>query len=89
MGLRFHKAIKILPGVHLNLSKSGASISLGEKGVSYNIGTKGARTTVGLPGSGLSYSKFSSYSKIKNGGISMIAIWIVIGAGVAALVMMR
>lgn len=59
MGLRLRKSIKILPGVKLNLSKTGASVSLGGKGLSYNIGKKGNKATVGLPGSGISYSTYS------------------------------
>lgn len=57
MGFRFRRAIKIAPGVRLNLSKSGISASIGPKGLTTNIkpGRK-TRTTVGLPGSGVSYS---------------------------------
>ena len=32
MGFRFQKRIKIMPGVRLNLSKSGASWSVGPRG---------------------------------------------------------
>jgi hypothetical protein len=56
MGFRFRKTIKIMPGVRLNLSKSGVSLSLGRRGASLNIGTGGAKATVGIPGSGISYS---------------------------------
>jgi len=56
MGFRFRKRIKIAPGVHINLSKSGVSTTLGKPGASINIGKKGTRGTVGLPGTGLSYS---------------------------------
>lgn len=56
MGLRFQKRIKILPGVYINLSKSGASASLGGHGATVNVGTSGKRmVTFGLPGTGLSY----------------------------------
>ncbi len=57
MGLRFRKTISVLPGVRLNISKSGVSASIGGKGVTLNVGRKGARGTVGLPGTGLSYSQ--------------------------------
>ena len=63
MGLRLRKTIRILPGVKLNLSKTGASVSLGKKGMSYNIGKKGNRATLGLPGSGISYSTYSPHEK--------------------------
>jgi hypothetical protein len=32
IGLRFHRGIRLLPGVRLNLSKSGFSISVGTHG---------------------------------------------------------
>ena len=56
MGLRFHKALRLLPGVRVNVSKSGLSLSLGGKGVTCNVTPKGSRMTVGVPGTGLSYS---------------------------------
>lgn len=61
MGFRFRKSVKILPGIRLNFSKSGISTSLGGPGASINIGPKGTRKTVGLPGTGMSYSTFSSH----------------------------
>ncbi len=74
MGFRFHKAIKLLPGVKLNLSKSGGSVSLGEKGFTYNIGEKGNKATVGLPGTGMSYSSYES----RKSGNSKAGHWIVV-----------
>jgi hypothetical protein len=55
MGWRFRRTIKLLPGVHVNLSKSGLSLSLGGPGATVNLNKDGHRTTVGVPGSGLSY----------------------------------
>ena len=58
MGLRFRKTITILPGVKLNLGKTGASISVGVKGLHANIHTSGKVTgTASLPGTGISYQK--------------------------------
>jgi hypothetical protein len=56
MGFRFRKSLKVLPGLRINLSKSGASLSVGQRGATVNINPKGARATVGVPRSGLSYS---------------------------------
>jgi hypothetical protein len=56
MGFRFSKRIKILPGVSINLSKSGVSASVGPRGAKINIGKRGVRANVGLPGTGMSYS---------------------------------
>ena len=52
---RLQQRIRILPGVHINLSKRGPPVSLGGPGASFNIGRRGTRTTLGLPGTGLSY----------------------------------
>ncbi|WP_421723909.1 DUF4236 domain-containing protein [Bauldia sp.] len=62
MAFRFRQSAKIMPGVRLNLSKSGVSVSLGGKGVRHNIGPKGSRTTVGIPGSGVSWSHHTPYA---------------------------
>ena len=56
MGFRFRRSIRVLPGVRLNISKSGVSASLGGRGATVNVGKRGTKATVGLPGTGLSYS---------------------------------
>ena len=63
MGLNFRKSIKIAPGIRVNVSKKGYQVFLCGKGARVNVSKKGTRTTVGIPGTGLSYSKFSSYTK--------------------------
>lgn len=55
MAFRFSKRISILPGVRINLSKSGASLSVGPRGASVTIGKQGVHGNVGIPGTGLSY----------------------------------
>ena len=58
MGLRFRKSITLLPGVKLNLGKTGASLSVGVKGLHASIHTSGKMTTTAsLPGTGISYVK--------------------------------
>jgi hypothetical protein len=54
-GLRFQKRLRILPGLRINLSKSGASASVGPRGADVNIGRNGVTTNAGIPGTGLSY----------------------------------
>jgi hypothetical protein len=56
MGLRFHRSIKLLPGIRLNFGKRGISTSIGVRGAHVTYGPSGTRTTVGLPGTGLSYT---------------------------------
>ncbi len=56
MGFRFRKIISVIPGVKVNLSKSGASTSIGGHGATVNVGTSGKKTvTLGIPGTGMSY----------------------------------
>lgn len=55
MGFRFSKRITLLPGVRVNVGKSGASLSVGPRGASVTMGKSGVYGNVGLPGSGLSY----------------------------------
>lgn len=60
MGFRFRRSMKLMPGVRMNFSKSGASLSLGGPGATVNLSSRGTRRTIGIPGTGLSYSEFSS-----------------------------
>ena len=53
MGWRYRKRINILPGIHLNISKSGISTNVGVKGASVTFGPKGTYVNTGLPGTGL------------------------------------
>ena len=86
MGFRLRKSIKILPGVRLNVSKSGVSASVGVHGLTTNIkpGRK-ARTTVGVPGSGVSYSVTHDDKQQPRSGNNflVLVLWVVV---IAALV---
>ena len=53
MGLRFRKYISIIPGVKVNISKSGFSTTIGPKGASVNVGKRGVFVNAGLPGTGI------------------------------------
>jgi uncharacterized protein YgiM (DUF1202 family) len=74
MGFRFQKRISILPGVRVNLSKSGASASIGPKGADVNIGPHGVTTNAGIPGTGMSYR-----SKLGTHG-SWLGVALLVGA---------
>ena len=88
MGFRFRKSIRILPGMHLNLSKGMPSLSIGGRGLSYNIGVKGNKATVGLPGSGVSYSDYSAHNQNAKTGASRktLGLWFGIIVLIGALV---
>lgn len=45
MGFRFRRSMRLLPGIRINLSKTGTSLT---------AGVRGAHETIGIPGTGLS-----------------------------------
>jgi len=55
MSWRFRKSFKVLPGLRLNLSRSGLSATVGASPFSLNVGPNGVFGTAGIPGSGISY----------------------------------
>ena len=60
MGLRFQRRIKILPGLRLNLSKSGIGISAGVPGLRVGVDARGkGYTSAGIPGTGLSVRSYA------------------------------
>lgn len=61
MAWSYRRRIKIIPGVHLNFSKSGISTSIGVKGASVTLGKNGTYLNAGIPGLGI-------YSRQKLGG---------------------
>lgn len=61
MGWRFHRSIKIAPGIRLNFNKNSTSISLGGHGFHKTISSNGRVTnSFGIPGTGLYYTESSS-----------------------------
>jgi len=63
MGFRFRRSFRLMPGIRLNLSRSGVSTSIGRRGAWFTIGPRGARATVGIPGTGLSYTEQSAWRR--------------------------
>jgi hypothetical protein len=57
MGIRFRQKIKILPGIHVNITGNGiTSLSIGSPGSTFNINRDlTTKNTINIPGSGLSY----------------------------------
>jgi hypothetical protein len=61
MGWRFRHSFTVVPGLRLNLSKSGLSASIGGAPFTLNVGPRGVMGTASLPGTGISYRQhFSS-----------------------------
>ena len=61
MGFRFRRSIKLLPGVRINLGKTGVTVSAGVRGAHVTVGAKGTRTTVGVPGTGVSFTQYDRH----------------------------
>ncbi|MFQ5511984.1 MAG: DUF4236 domain-containing protein [Candidatus Krumholzibacteriia bacterium] len=68
MAFRFWRRIKLVPGVTLNLSKSGGSLSFGPRGSKFTVGPRGRRASFGIPGSGLFYTQRVGGKKARSGG---------------------
>jgi hypothetical protein len=55
MSWRFRQSFKIIPGLKLNLSKSGLSASIGGAPFTVNVGQRGLYGTASIPGTGISW----------------------------------
>jgi hypothetical protein len=53
MSWRFRKSFKMLPGVRLNLSKSGVSATIGGGPFHVNVGPRGVYGDISIPGTGI------------------------------------
>lgn len=62
MAIRYRKRIRIIPGVHINLSTSGVGLNIGVPGLNLSLGNQKS-LNVGLPGSGISYKHHFGESK--------------------------
>ncbi len=69
MGWRFRKSFTVIPGLRLNLSKSGLSASIGGAPFTLNVSSRGMMGTASIPGTGISYRQHFG-SKGGNGGSS-------------------
>ena len=64
MAWAFRKRIKVIPGVTINLSKSGISTSVGVRGASLTLKSDGVYRNLGLPGTGIySREKVGAYGR--------------------------
>src|SRR5258708_17391395 len=61
MGWRFRQSFTIIPGLRLNLSKSGVSASIGGAPFTLNVGPHDLMGTASIPGTGLSYREHIGY----------------------------
>jgi hypothetical protein len=60
MALRFHRSLKLLPGIRLNFGKRGIGISAGIPGLRVGVDSRGkGYTSAGIPGTGLSVRNYA------------------------------
>jgi hypothetical protein len=96
MGFRYRKAIKIAPGVKLNLNAHSVSLTGGVPGAHVTLNSKGYRTTsVSAPGTGLSYrttkrvARPTGAAPVSAAGVFLvvfaIGVWAAIAAGLMLL----
>jgi len=60
MAWHFRQSFTIVPGLRLNLSKSGLSASIGGAPFTLNVGSRGITGTTSIPGTGISSSQHFS-----------------------------
>ncbi|GAA5089454.1 hypothetical protein GCM10023210_14290 [Chryseobacterium ginsengisoli] len=48
MGWSYRKRIKLIPGVHLNISPKGVNTTIGKRGASVNFSSRGARINTNI-----------------------------------------
>ncbi|KFF23729.1 DUF4236 domain-containing protein [Chryseobacterium vrystaatense] len=66
MAWSYRKRIKVIPGVHLNISKRGISTSIGVKGASINFSKSGTRLNTHVLGFSNSFQLSGSNSRSKS-----------------------
>ncbi len=57
MSFRLYRRVSIIPGLRLNLSRSGLGLSIGHRGAWLTVGPRGGRVTLGIPGSGVFWTQ--------------------------------
>lgn len=57
MSWRFRQSFKVIPGLRLNLSRSGISASIGGAPFTVNVGARGVSGTASIPGTGISFQQ--------------------------------
>ena len=90
MGWRFYRRVRVLPGISVNVSKSGPSLTIGGRGAHVTIGKRGITRTVGIPGTGIYYtSRHGYHTGIHRSSETGAANgWMVIVASVGALALL-
>ncbi|HET6844122.1 MAG TPA: DUF4236 domain-containing protein [Candidatus Angelobacter sp.] len=62
MGWHFRQSFKIIPGLKLNLSRTGLSASISSGPLTVNVGPHGLTGTSSIPGTGISYREHFDFA---------------------------
>jgi hypothetical protein len=91
MSFRFQRRIRLVPGLHLNVSKSGVGFSAGPRG--FQVGVDSRRrpyVSAGIPGTGLSWREYPDQQRpegVKDrGGCGLLILLAVIPWIIASVV---
>jgi len=84
MGFRFRRSFKIVPGVRMNVSKTGVSTSIGKPGFTVNVRGDRVRETVGIPGTGLNYRE---EQRTSSSGVGALVLLVIVALVVIALLL--
>jgi hypothetical protein len=61
MSFRFFRRLHLVPGLSVNLSRSGPALSFGIRGAHLTVGGSGIRKTMGLPGTGCFFTSHEGW----------------------------
>ncbi len=85
MPLRFSRRISLIPGLRVNLSRSGPSLSIGHRGLWYTVGSHRRRVTIGVPGTGLYWTQQVSPAAPLHHGHRAAFVFVILALGLLAL----
>lgn len=71
--LRYYRRTKIMPGVSLNMSRSGPSLTFGARGAHMTVSRRAITRTVGIPGTGVFYTSRSGHHTGVHSGHRQVA----------------
>jgi hypothetical protein len=72
--------VHVLPGVSVNISKSGPSLSVGVRGAHVTVGRRGVTRTVGVPGTGVCYTdRVGRHSGAHVDGLASVMFFVLVG----------
>lgn len=90
MSIRFFRRVTILPGVTVNLARSGPSLSVGVRGAHVTFGRRGVRRTIGIPGTGVFYTsrigRHTGFKHERSGARHDWWMWLAIAIVIYALI---